>query len=72
VSSGLKPGADSFIVKPHSLDETVRMEGTLRAYYFGIVRLPEKNIGTSFPCRKNRARWDLSVSQPNEQMAISI
>jgi CheY-like chemotaxis protein len=42
MSCGLKLGADSFIVKPHSLDEMLSLMGSLRDYYFGIVRLPER------------------------------
>jgi DNA-binding response OmpR family regulator len=53
VSSGLKLGADSFIFKPQSLDEMVRMVGTLRAYYFGIVRLPDKIAGPPFLTKRN-------------------
>jgi CheY-like chemotaxis protein len=53
VSSGLKLGADSFIFKPHSLGEMVRMVGTLRAYYFGIVRLPEKIWGPPFLVKRS-------------------
>ena len=41
-SSGLQLGADSFIVKPCSLDEMIRVMGSLREYYFSIVCLPEK------------------------------
>ncbi|MGA3118749.1 MAG: response regulator [Syntrophobacteraceae bacterium] len=48
VSSGLKLGADSFIIKPHGLDEMVRLMGSLHEYYFGIVRLPEK-LSCSIP-----------------------
>ncbi|MFZ0929747.1 MAG: response regulator [Syntrophobacteraceae bacterium] len=48
VSSGLKLGADSFIIKPHGLDEMIRLMGSLHEYYFGIVRLPEK-LSCSIP-----------------------
>jgi DNA-binding response OmpR family regulator len=41
-SSGIKLGADSLIVKPCSLDEMIRVMGSLREYYFNIVSLPEK------------------------------
>ena len=42
MSYGLKLGADSFIVKPYSLEEMVTIMGSLREYYFGVVSLPEK------------------------------
>ncbi len=48
MSSGLKLGADSFIIKPHGLDEMIRIMGSLHEYYFGIVKLPEK-ISCSIP-----------------------
>jgi len=48
-SSGLKLGADSFIVKPCSLDEMIRVMGSLREYYFNIVTLPEKSSGSVLP-----------------------
>lgn len=48
-SSGLKLGADSFIVKPCSLDEMIRVMGSLREYYFNIVSLPEKISSDSVP-----------------------
>jgi CheY-like chemotaxis protein len=41
-SSGLELGADSFIVKPQSLDEMIRIMGSLHEYYFSIVSLPDK------------------------------
>jgi CheY-like chemotaxis protein len=41
-SSGLELGADSFIVKPGSLDEMIGIMGSLRQYYFSIVSLPDK------------------------------
>lgn len=46
---GLKLGADSFIIKPHSLEEMIRIMGQLRDYYFGIVSLPEKISCSIFP-----------------------
>jgi DNA-binding response OmpR family regulator len=52
-SSGLELGADSFIVKPHSLDEMIRIMGSLREYYFSIVNLPEK-ISCSAPFADTR------------------
>ncbi len=40
-ASGLRLGADSFIVKPQSFDELVKILGDLHQHYFAIVRLPE-------------------------------
>ncbi len=54
MSSGLKMGADSFIVKPQNLQDMVRMVGSLRAYYFGVVRLPERIPVSSLPWREKR------------------
>jgi CheY-like chemotaxis protein len=48
-SSGLKLGADSFIVKPCSLDQMIGVMGSLREYYFNIVSLPEKLSGSVPP-----------------------
>jgi CheY-like chemotaxis protein len=48
MSYGLRLGADSFIVKPYSLEEMVSIVGSLRDYYFGVVSLPEK-IRCSIP-----------------------
>jgi CheY-like chemotaxis protein len=42
MSSGLYLGADSFIAKPRSLAAMISAMGSLREYYFGVVRLPEK------------------------------
>jgi CheY-like chemotaxis protein len=42
MSCGLKLGADSFIIKPYSLDEMISIMGSLREHYFGIVKMPEK------------------------------
>jgi CheY-like chemotaxis protein len=42
MSYGLRLGADSFIVKPYSLEEMVNIMGSLREHYFGVVSLPEK------------------------------
>ncbi len=40
-ASGRWLGADSFIIKPHSLDEMVKIMSDLHEHYFGIVRLPD-------------------------------
>jgi CheY-like chemotaxis protein len=40
--SGLRLGADSFMLKPLDLYDMTRMAGSLPDYYFAIVRLPEK------------------------------
>ncbi len=42
MSYGLKLGADSFIVRPLSLDEMISVIGSLRDHYFSIVSLPAK------------------------------
>ncbi|MDR3553735.1 MAG: response regulator [Syntrophobacteraceae bacterium] len=39
---GFKLGADSFIIKPHSMDEMISIMGHLRDYYSGIAGLPER------------------------------
>lgn len=47
-SSGLKLGADSFIVKPHDFSDMVKIMSALHEHYFGIVRLPEKVTRPAF------------------------
>lgn len=40
-ASGLRLGADSFIVKPHDFSQMVRILSDLHEHYFGIIRLPD-------------------------------
>jgi CheY-like chemotaxis protein len=54
ISSGLKLGADSFILKPQTLSEMVRMVVDLRAYYFAIVRLPDRVPEPPFLVKRTR------------------
>jgi len=66
-SSGLKLGADSIIVKPCSLDEMIRVMGSLREYYFNIVSLPEKLSSSvlSFAGTRGSADYVPSMSSLN-------
>lgn len=41
-SSGLRLGADSFIIKPRDFREMVALMGSLHEHYFGIVKMPGK------------------------------
>jgi CheY-like chemotaxis protein len=43
-ASGLKLGADSFIVKPHNFDQMVQIMSNLHEHYFGIIRLPDPEV----------------------------
>lgn len=43
-NSGLRLGADSFIIKPHDLDEMTQLMSVLHEHYFGIIRMPESGM----------------------------
>lgn len=53
-ASGLRPGADSLIIKPRSLDEMVRTMSDLHEHYFGIIRLPDPENMNDFQTDRTR------------------
>jgi len=44
-ASGRSLGADSFLLKPHDFDEMVHIINGLHEHYFGILRLPDREMG---------------------------
>ncbi len=70
MSYGLRLGADSFVVKPHSLEEMVSILGSLRDYYFGVVNLPEKTP-CAIPCAGARANSGTGSLRPVRRLRLN-